>query len=74
MEPGGSATCDASLARLVREAPLATDLAPYYDRHVANLMCAVASLPSRRVPSSAPPSQVTGRTECRPTPCTACPS
>jgi hypothetical protein len=74
MEPGGSAAWEATLARLVLEAPLAVDLAPYYERHVANLLTTVASLPSRCVPSSDPPTHVAAHTECRLMPCTSCPN
>ena len=42
----GSNAYASSLARLVREAPLAADLAPYYERHIDVLLASVASLPA----------------------------
>lgn len=42
----GSDACTRSLARLVREAPLAPDLAPYYERHINVLIASIASLPA----------------------------
>ena len=42
----GSDACARSLARLVREAPLAADLAPYYERHINVQLASVASLPA----------------------------
>ena len=43
-DEGGA--CARSLARLVREAPLAADLAPYYEHYIGALIAAMASLPA----------------------------
>ena len=42
----GSDAYASSLARLVREAPLAAGLAPYYERHINVLLASVTSLPA----------------------------
>ena len=46
LEADGGVACARSLARLVREAPLAADLAPYYERHIGVLRASLASLPA----------------------------